>query len=55
MSNIVLIKAIYTCFEKVHSRGLSGRRKVVGVLFLSLLLHASFAVHFSVRNWKTAS
>lgn len=38
VSNIALIKAVYTCLEKVHSRGLSRRRKVVGVLFLCLLL-----------------
>lgn len=42
VSNILLIKAVYMCFEKVHSRGLSGRRNVVGVLFLCLLLLSFF-------------
>lgn len=38
VSNIVLIKVVYTCFEKVLSRGLSGSKEVVGALFLCLLL-----------------
>jgi len=38
MSNIVLIKTVYMCFEKVHSRGLSGRKKVAGCFFFCLLL-----------------
>lgn len=38
MNNIVLNKAVYTCFDKVPSGGLYGKEKVVEVLFLCLLL-----------------